>query len=240
LMRWCLIWMTDERQFQEASRLVGVPSWCFSTNSDLPSRAKRKHGKVGMLCKCGPCCVWGKMTIAHWDSFICESSINCLVLKAAKYCVELSTLASEFIPLKTAINLIKEVRYKLYMMGIVGPTSLFCHGKSVVKTLTALESMLKKHHTASICYHRTCEACSYHPWRWDTNLAMIAKLQTMVERYSPSFLFSFINWKDSLCNKDDCIIGLNGHNCCMNWLDVDSRGGWSSWGLNISGCSAVK
>jgi hypothetical protein len=75
--------------------------------------------------------------------------------------VESSTFASEFIALKTAIDLIEGVRYKLRMMGIPldGPTSLFCDNESVVKNSTAPESTLKKRHTA-ICYHRTREACA--------------------------------------------------------------------------------
>jgi len=47
------------------------------------------------------------------------------------------------------------------MMGfpLEGPTSLFCDNESVVKTLTAPESTLKKRHTA-ICYHRMRKACA--------------------------------------------------------------------------------
>jgi hypothetical protein len=73
--------------------------------------------------------------------------------------VESSTFASEFIALKTAVDLIEGVRYKLRMMGIPldGPTSLFCDNESVVKNSTAPESVLKKRHTA-ICYHRVREA----------------------------------------------------------------------------------
>jgi hypothetical protein len=75
--------------------------------------------------------------------------------------VESSTFASEFIALKTAVDLIEGVRYKLRMMGIPldGPTSLFCDNESVVKNLMAPESTLKKRHTA-ICYHRVHEACA--------------------------------------------------------------------------------
>lgn len=66
------------------------------------------------------------------------------------------------------------------MMGIPldGPTSLFCHNKSVVKTLTGLESTLKKHHMANTCYRWTREACAVgfvHITHedGDTNLAKI-------------------------------------------------------------------
>ena len=61
--------------------------------------------------------------------------------------------------LKTAIDMIEGLRYKLRMMGIPvnGPTSVFCDNKSVVKNLTAPELMLKKRHNA-IAYHRAREA----------------------------------------------------------------------------------
>jgi hypothetical protein len=73
--------------------------------------------------------------------------------------VETSTFGSEFCALKTAIDMIEGLRYKLRMMGIPvnGPTSVFCDNESVVKNSTAPESMLKKRHNA-IAYHRAREA----------------------------------------------------------------------------------
>ena len=45
------------------------------------------------------------------------------------------------------------------MMGIplIGPTSVFCNNETVVKNMTAPESVLKKRHNA-IAYHRAREA----------------------------------------------------------------------------------
>jgi hypothetical protein len=73
--------------------------------------------------------------------------------------VETSTFGSEFCAMKTAIDLIEGLRYKLRMMGIplAGPTSVFCDNESVVKNSTAPESTLKKRHNA-IAYHRAREA----------------------------------------------------------------------------------
>ena len=61
--------------------------------------------------------------------------------------------------MKTAIDMIEGLRYKLRMMGIPlnGPTSVFCDNQSVVKNTTAPESVLKKHHNV-IAYHRAREA----------------------------------------------------------------------------------
>jgi hypothetical protein len=73
--------------------------------------------------------------------------------------VESSTFGSEFVAMKTAIEQIEALRYKLRMMGIPvdGPTSVFCDNESVFKNVTKPESTLKKKHNA-IAYHRVREA----------------------------------------------------------------------------------
>jgi hypothetical protein len=61
--------------------------------------------------------------------------------------------------MKTAIELIESLRYKLRMFGvpIEGPTNVFCDNEAVCKNTTKPESVLsKKHH--SIAYHRGREA----------------------------------------------------------------------------------
>jgi len=73
--------------------------------------------------------------------------------------VEASTFGSEFVAMKTAIEQIEALRYKLRMMGIPldGSTSVFCDNESVFKNSTRPESTLKKKHNA-IAYHRVREA----------------------------------------------------------------------------------
>ena len=73
--------------------------------------------------------------------------------------VETSTFGSEFVAMKTAVEQIEGLRYKLRMMGVPleGPTSTFCDNESVFKNATVPESTLKKKHCA-IAYHRTREA----------------------------------------------------------------------------------
>jgi hypothetical protein len=53
--------------------------------------------------------------------------------------VETFTFGSEFCAMKTAIDVIEGLPYKLRMMGIPmsGPTSVFCDNESVVKNSTA-------------------------------------------------------------------------------------------------------
>ena len=73
--------------------------------------------------------------------------------------VETSTFGSEYCAMKTAIDMVEGLRYKLRMMGIplIGPTSVFCDNQSVVKNTTEPESVLKKQHN-TIAYHHAREA----------------------------------------------------------------------------------
>ena len=73
--------------------------------------------------------------------------------------VKTSTFGSEFITMKTAVEQIEALRYKLLMfvVPLEGPTNIFCDNESVFKNASIPDSTLKKKHT-SICYHRSREA----------------------------------------------------------------------------------
>jgi hypothetical protein len=73
--------------------------------------------------------------------------------------VEASTFSSEYIALKTAIELIEGLCYKLRMFGIPidDSTLVFCDNQAVVINSTHPESNLKRKHV-SIAYHRCREA----------------------------------------------------------------------------------
>jgi hypothetical protein len=68
--------------------------------------------------------------------------------------VETSAFGSEFVALKTGVELIKGLRYKLRMMGVPldGPTNVRCDNMSVVYNTSRPESTLKKK-SNSIAYH---------------------------------------------------------------------------------------
>jgi hypothetical protein len=94
--------------------------------------------------------------------------------------VESSTFGSEFVSMRTALELIEGLRYKLRMFGVPldGPANVFCDNEAVVRNTTAPESTLKKKHVA-ICYHRCREAVAAVTMRiakedTGTNLADIA------------------------------------------------------------------
>ena len=64
--------------------------------------------------------------------------------------IESSTFGSEFIALKTAVEMNEGLRYKIRMMGVPlrGPTNVFCDNKSVVTNSTVPESTLKRKHNS--------------------------------------------------------------------------------------------
>ena len=70
--------------------------------------------------------------------------------------VESSTFGSEIVAMRSAVDLIEGLRYKLRMFGI-GPTDVFCDNEAVTKNCGIPESTLKKKHH-SIAYHRNREA----------------------------------------------------------------------------------
>ena len=80
--------------------------------------------------------------------------------------IEMSIFGSEFIAMKTVVEHVEALCYKLWMfcIPIEGPTNVFCNNKAVFKNTSITDSTLKKKHT-SICYHRAREAvaaCTMH------------------------------------------------------------------------------
>ena len=73
--------------------------------------------------------------------------------------VETSMFGSEYIAMKTAVEQIESLRYKLRMFSVPleGPTNVFCDNEAVFKNVSQPDSTLKKKHM-SICYHRCREA----------------------------------------------------------------------------------
>jgi len=69
--------------------------------------------------------------------------------------IESSTFGAEFIAMKSCIEVIVHLRFKLRMFGIPlndQPTHVFCNNESVVKNSSQVESTLNKEHN-SIVYH---------------------------------------------------------------------------------------
>jgi hypothetical protein len=96
---------------------------------------------------------------SHTGILILVNLAPILWLSKRQNMVETSTFGSEFIALKTAVEMVEGLRYKLRMLGVPmeGATNVVCDNESVVKNSSRPESTLKKRHNA-IEYHRCREA----------------------------------------------------------------------------------
>ena len=107
--------------------------------------------------------------------------------------VEGSTFCSEYIAMKTAVEMIKAFRYKLRTFGIEidGPADVFCDMKSVIKNTRNPESTLSKKHNA-IGYHLCHEPVAAGIIRVTaSNLAYILTKQMSKERRE-GLMFKFM------------------------------------------------
>ena len=73
--------------------------------------------------------------------------------------IESSVFGDEFIAMKTGVEALRGIRYKLRMMGVplTGPTYIYGDNMSVIYNTSRPESTLKKK-SNSICYHAVREA----------------------------------------------------------------------------------
>ena len=96
---------------------------------------------------------------SHTGILIYVQSAPILWYSKRQNTVESSTFGSEFIAMKTAVDQVEAMRYKLRMMGVPinGPANVYCDNESVFKNCAFPESTIKKKHNA-IAYHRTREA----------------------------------------------------------------------------------
>ena len=69
--------------------------------------------------------------------------------------VEASTFGSEFVAMRTLVELLIGLRYKLRMFGIPidGPANVFCDKERVTKSTMNPDATLKRKHI-SIAFHR--------------------------------------------------------------------------------------
>jgi len=145
----------------------------------LPPNAPEERGKqVRMTCYVDADHAGCRVTRrSHTGIIIFVNRAPILWYSKRQNTVETSTFGSEFIAMKTAVEMSEGLRYKLRMMGVPidGPTTVFCDNDTVVTQTTKPESVLKKKHNA-IAYHRVREAqaakivqIAWEPG--DTNLA---------------------------------------------------------------------
>jgi hypothetical protein len=79
--------------------------------------------------------------------------------------IESSTFGSEIVAMRTCLEFVKDLRYKLRMMGVPlsGPAVVWCDNKSVADGASVPEAKLNKKHLG-ICYHAVREASAAGIW----------------------------------------------------------------------------
>ena len=137
---------------------------CF-VDADHAGNLKTRRSHTGIL-------IFLNMAPVHWYS-------------RRQNCVESSTFSSEFIALKTAMETIMALRYKLRMFGVPidGPARIFCDNEAVYRNSSDPASTLKKRHQ-SVAYHLCREAVAsgvalIYKEDGDTNLSDILTKSTL-------------------------------------------------------------
>ena len=77
--------------------------------------------------------------------------------KKKKDTVEISIFSADFVALKTTVEILDGIRYKLRLFGIDGPSDTFCDNLSTVRNSSIPDSLLKKKHCC-ITYHKVRES----------------------------------------------------------------------------------
>lgn len=103
---------------------------------------------------------------SHTGILIFVNSAPILWYSKRQATIESSTFGSEMVAMRTALELIKDLRYKLRMMGVPlsGPALMFGDNKSVVNGASIPEAKLNKKHLG-ICYHAVREASAAGVWK---------------------------------------------------------------------------
>ena len=103
--------------------------------------------------------VYHSIVWSHTGCIIFLNSAPILWYTKRQATIESSTFGSEAVALRTLLGLVKDLRYKLRMLGVplVGPAVVFGDNKSVINGASIPEAKLSKKHLG-ICYHAIREA----------------------------------------------------------------------------------
>ena len=135
---------------------------------EIPLDAPKPMGKpVEITAYCDADHAGDKLTRrSHTGILIFLMSAPILWYSKRQATIESSTFGSEIVALRTCLELIKELRYKLRMMGVPidGPAVVWCDNQSVAKGAAVPEAKLNKKHLG-ICYHAVREASAAKIWQ---------------------------------------------------------------------------
>ena len=138
----------DERAFKEHD--------CFEFYRDdkerLPNDSTKPRGNmVSTHCFVDSDHAGDKVTRrSQTGILIFDNRAPILLYRKRQNTVETSTFGSEFIAMKTKVEQVKSLRYKLCMFGVPLelPTNMFCDNEAVFKNASIPDSTLKKKHTS--------------------------------------------------------------------------------------------
>jgi hypothetical protein len=147
----------DERRFRKCDWKAFYPE---AAEAIPPKMPKPRGGCISMTCFVDADHVGYRITRrSHTGVLLYDNRAPIIWYSKHHDTVETSTFESEFVAMKTAIELVEGIKYKLRMMfvPVEGPTSVFCGNSAVVINTSAPESTLEKKHNDS-AYHRAREA----------------------------------------------------------------------------------
>ena len=180
----------DERRFKDYDWF----DFYRDAKEAIPANAPKPRGKpMSMHCFVDADHASNKMNRRSMTGLL----IFCNRAPITWYCkrqgtVETSTFGAEIVAMKTAVEIIEGLRYKLRMFGVelTGPTDIFCDNEAVFKNCSTPESTLKKKHH-SISYHRNRQAVASRTVRMakeDTKTNLSDLFTKVLDRVTRTFL----------------------------------------------------
>ena len=133
----------------------------YDAEDELPPKMPKPRGKaVDISCFVDSDHAGNRVTRrSHTGALLMINSAPVTWLSRKQTVVESSTFGAEFIALKTALDLVEALVYKLRMLGVPidGEARVFCDNEAVVKSGSFPEITLKKK-TSSIAFNKVREA----------------------------------------------------------------------------------
>ncbi len=88
--------------------------------------------------------------------------------------METCTFGSEFVAMKTGVEVLHGIRYKLHMMGVPidGATNIYSDSMSVTNNTSKPKFVLKKKNN-TVCYHTVCESVVMGECWWESRWPVI-------------------------------------------------------------------
>ena len=165
---------------------------------DIPPRDPEPRGRCVCTTAFVDACLYSnkvtKKSQTGFVLFVNKAPIICYSKRQST--VECSAFSSEFLAMRTCLEHIVALRYKLRMFGvpIQGPTEVFCYNNSVLLNTSQVDSKLNKKHNP----------LAYHAVRWTVAVAIVR--------------IGWIDGKENLVDAYTTVLSVNGRDHLFgNW-----------------------